>query len=52
MFSCNEDDIDLDDFEEKPRGQNMFAGLNKKNLSSKFQSFKGERRELCALPLY
>lgn len=42
MFPCNVDDINLDDFEEKPRGQNMFAGLNKKNLSSKLQTFKGE----------
>ncbi|PKI46525.1 hypothetical protein CRG98_033082 [Punica granatum] len=38
----NIDDIDLEDFEEKPRGQNMFAGLNKKNLSSKFLTFKGK----------
>ncbi|KAK4752842.1 hypothetical protein SAY87_021640 [Trapa incisa] len=42
----DEDDIALDDFEEKPRGQNLFAGLNKKNLSSKFQTFKGKLKNV------
>ncbi|KAF5735885.1 hypothetical protein HS088_TW14G00014 [Tripterygium wilfordii] len=36
----NLDDIDLDDFGDKPKDQKMLAALNKKNLASKFQVLK------------
>ncbi|KAK3410574.1 uncharacterized protein LOC104422838 isoform X1 [Eucalyptus grandis] len=42
----NIDDIDIGDSEEKPRGQNLFGGLNKKVLANKFQSFKGKLKHV------
>ncbi|KAI3426606.1 uncharacterized protein J3R85_009800 [Psidium guajava] len=42
----NLDDIDIDDSEEKPQGQNLFGGLNKKVLANKFQSFKGKLKHV------
>lgn len=39
----NIDDIDFDD--EKPKGQNMIAGLNKKQLTSKFLAIKGKLKQ-------
>ncbi|XP_050228000.1 uncharacterized protein LOC126677432 isoform X2 [Mercurialis annua] len=36
------DDIDLGDAEEKPKDNNILAGLNKQKLASKFQAFTGK----------
>lgn len=40
------DDIDLDDLDEKPKGHNVMALLNKQKLASKFQSFKGKLKQM------
>jgi len=42
LFNLSADDIDLDDLDEKPKGNNVMALLNKQKLASKFQSFKGQ----------
>ncbi|KAI4325770.1 hypothetical protein MLD38_031138 [Melastoma candidum] len=42
----NIDDIDLDDFEAKPKGNNVLAGLNKKMLTSKLQNIKGKLKNI------
>ncbi|XP_057530674.1 uncharacterized protein LOC130809064 isoform X2 [Amaranthus tricolor] len=39
------DDIDLDDQEEKPKGNNVRTLLNTQKLASKFQSFKGRLKQ-------
>lgn len=43
------DDIDLDDQDEKPKGNNVMALLNKQKFASKFQSFKGQHFDLLTL---
>ncbi|KAJ4837935.1 hypothetical protein Tsubulata_022530 [Turnera subulata] len=40
------DDINLDDFEEKPKDHNILAGLNKQKLASKFQAFTGKIKQM------
>ena len=49
LFDLSADDIDLDDLDEKPKGNNVMALLNKQKLASKFQSFKGEYISLFGL---
>ncbi|GAV83036.1 Lgl_C domain-containing protein [Cephalotus follicularis] len=39
------DDIDLEDLGEKPKEQNVLAGLNKQKLASTFQAFKGKLKQ-------
>lgn len=41
----NIDDIDLEDTEEKPKDQSMFATLNKQKLSSSFKALKGKFKQ-------
>ncbi|KAH7566170.1 hypothetical protein JRO89_XS08G0109400 [Xanthoceras sorbifolium] len=41
----NIDDIDLEDMEEKPKEQSMFATLNKQKLSSSFKALKGKFKQ-------
>lgn len=41
-FFYFEDDIDLEDTEEKPVAHNMTVAVTKQNLTSKFQAFKGD----------
>lgn len=41
QFLPGEDDIDLEDTEEKPKDQSMFATLNKQKLSNSFKALKG-----------
>lgn len=41
-FFHYEDDIDLEDTEEKRLERNTTVAVTKQNLTSKFQSFKGD----------
>lgn len=38
------DDIDIEDPKEKPRGYPVIAGLNRQNITNKFQAIKGKSR--------
>lgn len=35
------DDIDIEDPKEKPRGYPVIAGLNRQNITNKFQAIRG-----------
>ncbi|KAK6125888.1 hypothetical protein DH2020_040368 [Rehmannia glutinosa] len=39
------DDIDIEDPKEKPRGYPAIAGLNKQNITNKFQAIKGKLKK-------
>ncbi|XP_057420453.1 uncharacterized protein LOC130714562 isoform X2 [Lotus japonicus] len=45
-LELNIDDIDIADYEEKPKEQRILGGLNKKKLAGKFQALKGKFKEM------